>query len=96
MLESPLLRSQEKEVRTLVTTDRMRALRDGRIDAAFVSSPEPDDDLEVHVLEREPLVAVLSDGHHLASRSRSAHTTSKLRSSGRAVKRRSRFVSRSA
>jgi DNA-binding transcriptional LysR family regulator len=45
----------------------MRALRDGRIDAAFVSSPEPDDDLGVHVLEREPLVAVLPDGRRLAN-----------------------------
>jgi DNA-binding transcriptional LysR family regulator len=67
VLESPLLRSQEKEVRTLVTTDRVRALRDRRIDAPFASSPKPDDDLEVHVLEREPLAAVLPDGHRLAN-----------------------------
>src|SRR2546422_3431808 len=56
------------EVRPLVTTDRLRARRDGRIDAAFVSPPEPHDDLTVHVLEREPLVAVLPDGHRLANR----------------------------
>ena len=56
------------EVRTLVTTDLLRALRDGRIDAAFVSSPDAQDDLAVHVLEREPLLAVLPDGHRLADR----------------------------
>jgi len=56
------------EVRTLVSTDLLRALRDGRIDAAFVSPPESQDDLTVHVLEREPLLAVLPDGHRLANR----------------------------
>ena len=42
MLESPLLRSQEKHVRTLVTTNEMRTLCDGRIDATFVSLLEVD------------------------------------------------------
>ena len=56
------------EVRTLVSTDLLCALRNGRIDAAFVSPPESQDDLAVHVLEREPLLAVLPDGHRLANR----------------------------
>src|SRR5437016_58982 len=55
------------EIRTLVTRDLLRALRDGRIDAAFVSPPEPQDDLAVHVIEREPLLAVLPDDHRLAN-----------------------------
>ena len=54
------------QVRTLATSDLLRALRDGRIDAAFLSPPEPDDDLMVHVLVREPLLAVLPAGHRLA------------------------------
>jgi len=56
------------ETKTLVPADLIRALGEGRIDAAFVSSPEPDDALTVHVLEREPLVAVLPEGHRLANR----------------------------
>ena len=56
------------QVRTLAPVDLLRALRDGRIDAAFLSPPEPADDLMVHVLAREPLVAVLPDGHRLAKR----------------------------
>jgi len=55
------------EMKTLVPRDLLRALGDGRIDAAFVSSPEPDEALTVHVLEREPLVAVLPEGHRLAN-----------------------------
>jgi len=56
------------QVRTLVTTDLLRALRDGRIDAAFLSPPEPRDDLAVHLVEREPLLAVLPDSHRLSDR----------------------------
>jgi len=55
------------QVRTLPTTDLLRALHHGRIDAAFMSPPEPEDDLMVHVLGREPLLAVLPEGHRLAS-----------------------------
>jgi DNA-binding transcriptional LysR family regulator len=54
------------EIRTLVSTDLLCALRNGRIDAAFVSPPESQDDLAVHVIEREPLLAVLPDAHRLA------------------------------
>src|SRR5207249_3780135 len=56
------------EVKTLVAADLLRALRDGRMDAVFVSPPEHDDGLAVHVLEQEPVLAVLPDGHRLANR----------------------------
>jgi len=55
-------------LRTLATVDLLRALHDGRIDAAFMSPPEPQNDLTVSVLAREPLMAVLPDGHRLAKR----------------------------
>jgi DNA-binding transcriptional LysR family regulator len=55
------------EVRTLLSTDLLRALRNGRIDAAFVSPPESSQNgLSVYLLEREPLLAMLPDGHRLA------------------------------
>jgi DNA-binding transcriptional LysR family regulator len=56
------------QVRTLATMDILRAVREGRIDAAFLSPPEPEDDLMVHVLAREPLLAVLPERHRLANR----------------------------
>src|SRR6185503_1120204 len=56
------------QVRTLATVDLLHALRGGRIDAAFLSPPEPEDGLTVHVLAREPLLAVLPEGHRLANR----------------------------
>jgi DNA-binding transcriptional LysR family regulator len=78
--QHPELRIQ---VRTLATTDLLKALHAGGIDAAFMSPPEREDDLTVHVLAREPLLAVLPDGHRLANcasiRAREIATESQVR-----------------
>lgn len=51
------------------STELIVALREGRIDAAFVRPPLPSErGLALELLEKEPLVAAVPSGHPLASR----------------------------
>ena len=51
------------------STDLIAALREGRIDAAFVRPPVPTRrGLTLDLLEREPLLVAVPSGHRLASR----------------------------
>jgi DNA-binding transcriptional LysR family regulator len=51
------------------STDLIAALREGRIDAAFVRPPVPTRrGLTLDLLEKEPLLVAVPSGHHLAGR----------------------------
>lgn len=56
------------ELRRLSTAEQFEALREGRIQAGFVTSAEPDDDLAIETVERVPLILALQEGHRLSSR----------------------------
>jgi DNA-binding transcriptional LysR family regulator len=50
----------------MLTPTQVDALLDGSLDLGFLRPPVRNCDLEVTVLRREPLVAVLPESHHLA------------------------------
>jgi len=60
----------EIELHALLTSPQMEALRGGRIQVGFIRLPTDETSLVVEPIQREPLVAVLPDGHRLARRAR--------------------------
>lgn len=54
-------------VHELSMTDQVRALQDGDVDVAILRPPVDTPDVEVEVLFEEPRVAMVPDGHPLAS-----------------------------
>jgi DNA-binding transcriptional LysR family regulator len=52
------------------STELVMALREGRIDVAFVRPPLTTDGIEVHSLEEEEMVVAVARGHRLARRKR--------------------------
>src|SRR3546814_3255401 len=50
----------------MLTPDQVVALHDGVIDLALMRTPVPDEDIEVYVVRREPLVVALPSQHPLA------------------------------
>src|SRR3546814_13496503 len=50
----------------MLTPDHVVALHDGVIDLALMRTPVPDEDIEVYVVRREPLVVALPSQHPLA------------------------------
>lgn len=55
-------------LRSLLPAGQLEALRDGRIQVCLLRLPVDDDGLVVESIQREPLVAVLSEQHQLANR----------------------------
>ncbi|WP_119168729.1 LysR family transcriptional regulator [Algihabitans albus] len=53
-----------------VTTSQIEALREGRIDAGFLTGPVELPFLQTHMVQRDDIVAVLPAGHRLAARER--------------------------
>src|ERR1700684_3869183 len=66
-----LLQHELKNIHATVTSDYSpdlaEALARGRLDLAFVR-PEPDYDLEYHVVDREPLIVLMPNDHRLTGR----------------------------
>jgi DNA-binding transcriptional LysR family regulator len=58
------------ELHTLLPSQQVKALRDGRIQVGLVRLPVEDSGLVVESIQREPLVAVLPEGHPSARRTR--------------------------
>lgn len=54
----------------MLTPDQVSALLDGTLDLAFLRPPVRNSEVDVRVLRREPLIAVLPGSHALAGRSR--------------------------
>lgn len=54
----------------MLTPDQVSALLDGTLDLAFLRPPVRSPDIDVRVLRREPLIAVLPESHALAARSK--------------------------
>lgn len=54
----------------MLTPDQVAALLDGSLDLAFLRPPVRTPDVDVRVLRREPLIAVLSEAHPLSSRAK--------------------------
>ena len=54
----------------MLTPDQVAALADGSLDLGLLRPPVRGADVEVHVLRREPLIAVLPERHPLAGRDR--------------------------
>jgi DNA-binding transcriptional LysR family regulator len=54
----------------MLTPDQVTALADGSLDLGLLRPPVRSSAVEVHVLRREPLIAVLPEHHALAARSR--------------------------
>jgi LysR family hca operon transcriptional activator len=66
-----LLHDELKNIEVTVTSDYSpdlaEALARGRLDLAFLR-PEPDYDLEYHVVDREPLIVLMPNDHRLTAR----------------------------
>lgn len=60
----------EVELHALMTSAQLDALRRGQVQVCFLRLPADGTSLVVEVIQREPLVAVLPDGHPLARRAR--------------------------
>lgn len=54
----------------MLTPDQVTALLDGTLDLGFLRPPVRSPDIDVRVLRREPLIAVLSEAHPLADRAK--------------------------
>jgi DNA-binding transcriptional LysR family regulator len=54
----------------MLTPNQVSALLDGTLDLAFLRPPVRSRDIDVRVLRREPLIAVLPEYHSLASRAK--------------------------
>jgi DNA-binding transcriptional LysR family regulator len=54
----------------MLTPDQVAALLEGSLDLAFLRPPVRNPDVDVRVLRREPLIAVLPETHPLAQRAR--------------------------
>lgn len=54
----------------MLTPKQVSALLDGRLDLGFLRPPVRSPDIDVRVLRREPLIAVLPEAHPLARRDR--------------------------
>ncbi|WP_375504554.1 LysR family transcriptional regulator [uncultured Jatrophihabitans sp.] len=54
----------------MLTPDQVTALLDGTLDLAFLRPPVRSPDIDVRVLRREPLIAVLPESHSLADRAK--------------------------
>ncbi|WP_375479323.1 LysR family transcriptional regulator [uncultured Jatrophihabitans sp.] len=54
----------------MLTPDQVSALLDGTLDLAFLRPPVRSADIDVRVLRREPLIAVLPEAHPLAGRAK--------------------------
>lgn len=54
----------------MLTPDQVTALLDGALDIAFLRPPVRSADIDVRVLRREPLIAVLPEAHPLAARAK--------------------------
>ena len=54
----------------MLTPDQVTALLDGTLDLGFLRPPVRSPDIDVRVLRREPLIAVLPESHPLAGRSK--------------------------
>ena len=57
-------------LRSMTTADQLDALRDGRLQLGFASSPLEDKSLEFLTVLRQPLAVAMPEGHRLAKRRR--------------------------
>jgi DNA-binding transcriptional LysR family regulator len=63
-------RDVQVELRTMSVPSQLAALRDGRLDVAFVRPPVTDPALRSEIVVREPFIVALPPRHRLASKSR--------------------------
>lgn len=68
----PALRQQFPRLELLLVEEKsetlLRQLREGKLDAAILALPQPDDQLHEHFLFEEPFVLAVPSGHPLAKR----------------------------